>query len=161
TLALEADARAVPDSGRDLDRVALRAPLAAGAAALRARLLDHRPVSATARARLREREQPLALRHDAAAVALRTDHRRRSRLRARAAALAARGRHLDGNLRLEPAKRILERHVDRHLDVRAALRLAALRSRAAAVEQPTEDVPEIAEVVDREVPSAAEVVIAG
>ena len=53
--------------GRDLDRVALRAPLAAGAAAVRARILDHGAVAAAARARLREREEALALGHDAAA----------------------------------------------------------------------------------------------
>ena len=55
-LAAQLDARAVLDSGRDLHGVALRAPLAPGAATLRARLLDHGAVAATARTRLRERE---------------------------------------------------------------------------------------------------------
>src|SRR5207248_9684173 len=65
-LALEADAGAVLRPGRNLDRVALRAPLAARAAARAARLLDHRPVPAAARARLREREEALILRAHAA-----------------------------------------------------------------------------------------------
>src|SRR5829696_352673 len=51
-LALQPDARAVLDAGGDLDRVALRALLATGSVAARARVLDDRPVPAAARARL-------------------------------------------------------------------------------------------------------------
>src|SRR5918911_681678 len=90
-LALQADASAVLDAGRDLDRVALRAALAAGAAATLARILDHGPVAAAARARLRQREEALALGDDASALALGAENGRRARLRTRAAALAARG----------------------------------------------------------------------
>src|SRR5205823_3848837 len=104
-----------------------------------------------------QRKEPLTLGDDAAAVALRTDHRRRSRLRTRAATLTAGGRYLDRNLRLEPAQRVLERHVDGDLDVGTTLRLSALRARAAAVEQAAEEVPEIAEVGERVVATSAEV----
>src|SRR4029077_5478189 len=91
SLAAQADSRAVLDARGDLDRVALGTPLAAGAAAVRARLLDHGAVPTAARARLREGEQALALRDHAAAVALGAEHRRRAGLRARAVALAAGG----------------------------------------------------------------------
>src|SRR4029077_13124133 len=61
-LALEPDFRAVLDARLDLHRVRLDAALAAGAMALRARLLDHGAVAAAARARLGEREETLRLR---------------------------------------------------------------------------------------------------
>src|SRR5437763_1517529 len=54
-LPLEADLRAVLHAGLDLHRVVAKPALAARALALRARLLDHGAVAATARARLRER----------------------------------------------------------------------------------------------------------
>jgi hypothetical protein len=92
-------------------------------------------------------------------VALRTDHRRGPRLRTRAAALAAGGRHFDGNLRLEAAERVLEREVDRDLDVRSALGLPPCAPGLPAVEDPAEQVAEIAEIVDGEI-TAAEVEIA-
>ena len=124
-LALEPDARPVLDAGLDLHRVRLDAPLAAGALALRARLLDHGAVAAAARARLREREQALALGLHAAAVALRADDGRGAGLRAGAAALAARGRHLDRHLRLDAAQRVLEREV--HLAPRRRCRAGLAR----------------------------------
>src|SRR5262249_16308636 len=124
---------------------------------LAARLLDDRSVSATSRTRLRQRKQALALGDDASTLALGTDDRHRPRLRAGSAALAACGRHLDRDLRLEPAQRILEGHVDGHVDVGAALGLTPLRARAAAVEEVPEDVAESPEVVDGEVAAAAEV----
>src|SRR5205814_9721744 len=123
--------------------------------ALLARLLDDRAVSAATGTRLRKRKQPLTLGDDATAVALRTDHGRRTRLGAGAAALAAGRRHLDRDLRLEPTERILERQADRNLDVGAPLRLWPPRtSGLAAVEDPTEPIAEIAQVVDREVAAA-------
>src|SRR5712691_6013618 len=82
-LALEPDPRAVLDPGGNLHGVALRPPLAAGAAAARARLL--------------EREHALALGLDPAAAALRADDRRRPRAGARAGALAAGGVDVDGD----------------------------------------------------------------
>src|SRR5262249_24642574 len=69
-LALELDLGAVLDAGRDAHRVALGAPLTAGAAARPARRLDDRAVAAAARARLLQGEEPLRRRDDAAAVAL-------------------------------------------------------------------------------------------
>src|SRR5207244_1058679 len=155
TFALEADARTVLDARRNLDRVAARAPFAAAALAFAARLLHDRAVAAATRAGLRQREQTLALRDDAAAVALRTDHRRRPGLCPGAAALAACGRHLDGNLGLEPAQRILEGEIDDRLDVRTALGLRPSRPRPSAVDHPAEQTPEISEVVARAVASAA------
>src|SRR5207302_3292370 len=119
TFALQLDARAVLDARRNLHGVALRPALAAGALALRAGLLDHRSVAATARAGLRQREHPLALGDDTAPVAFRTDDRSGSRPRSRAAAFAARRRNVNGDLRLETAQRLLEGDVDRNLDVGA------------------------------------------
>src|SRR5205823_1752564 len=113
-LAAQADLRPVLDAGRDLDRVALRPPLAAGAAAVRARLLDHGAVAAAARARLGEREQALALGDHAAALALGAEARRRAGLRARAVALAAGGLELDRDRRLDPLQRVLEREPHLH-----------------------------------------------
>src|SRR6185295_4183726 len=151
------DPRAVLDAGRDFHRVVLRPPLATRALALLTWLLDDRAVSAAARTRLRQREEPLALRDDAAAMALRTDDRGRSRLGAGAAALTTGRRHLDGNLRLETTQRVLERQPDRDLNVGAALRLWPSPARLATVEDPAEQIAEVAEVVDREVAAAAEV----
>ena len=101
-LALEAEAHPVARAGRDLHRVALRAPLAAAAAAGRARVVDHRAVPAAARARLREREQALALGLHAAPVALGADARRGPRPRAGAVAGAACSRDLHGDAGLDP-----------------------------------------------------------
>src|SRR4051812_37950112 len=145
-LATQADSRAVLDAGRDLHRVALRPPFAAGAAALRARILDHRPVPAAARARLREREQALRLGLDAAALALGAERRRGPGLRAGAAALAARGLELDRDLRLDAVQRVLEREVDLDLEVAPALAALLLPAAAAAPEEPAEDVAEVAYV---------------
>src|SRR5262249_1397348 len=89
-LALEADARALPHAGGDLPRVRLPPHFRPGAVTVAARLLDHRPVPATARARLGQRKQALALRDNTAAVAHGTDHRGRAGLRTGAAANAAR-----------------------------------------------------------------------
>src|SRR4029078_12716297 len=90
-LALELDPRAVLDARGDLHLEPARAPLAAGAGAVLARLLDHGAVAAAARARLLEREQALVLGADAAAVALGADARLRAGLRARAVANVAGG----------------------------------------------------------------------
>src|SRR5581483_10049227 len=128
-LALEADLRPVLDAGLDLDRVRAQPALAAGAVALRARLLDHGAVAAAARAGGREREQALALGLDAASVALGADDGSRSRLRAGAAALGARDGQLDRHLRLGALERVLEGEAHLRLHVRAAYRL---RSRAPA-----------------------------
>src|SRR5207302_10422325 len=86
-LAAQLDPRAVLDAGRDADLEAPRPPLAAGAVAVGAGILDDRAVPAAARARLREREQALALGDHAAAAALGTHLRRGAALRSRAAAL--------------------------------------------------------------------------
>src|SRR5262249_61393935 len=80
-LAAQLDSRPVSDAGGNLHLEAARSPLPAGAAAVRARVLDDRPVSAAARARVRERKEALLLGHDSPAVALRADGRRRARLR--------------------------------------------------------------------------------
>src|SRR6476469_9504847 len=160
-LALEPDPRAVLDAGGDLHGVALRPPLATRALALLARLLDDRAVSAAARTRLRQREEPLALRDDATAMALRTDDRGRPRLGAGAAALTTGRRHLDGNLRLETSQGVLERQPDRDLDVGAALRLRPSPAGLPTVEDPAEQIAEVAEVVDREVAAAAEIDVTG
>src|SRR5436190_1824387 len=152
-LAAQADPRAVLDAGRNLDRVALGAPLAAGAAAVRARILDHGAVPAAARAGLGEGEQALALGDDAAAVTLGAQRRRGPGLRARAAAFAARGLELDRDLRLDPVQRVLEREPDLDLDVAAPLAaLLLLRATPAAHvrEEAAEDVAEIAQVADVE-----------
>src|SRR6185436_9192837 len=98
---------------------------------------------------------PLALRDDAAAMALRTDDGGRPRLGAGAAALTTGRRHLDGNLRLETTQRVLERQPDRNLDVGAALRLRPSPTRLPTVEDPAEQIAEVAEVVDGEVAAAA------
>src|SRR5205085_6455033 len=144
------DRRPALDAGRDLDRVALRPPLAAGTVAARARILDHRPVAAAARARLREAEEALALDLHAAAVALRADRRRGAGLRARAAALAASSVDLDRDLGLDAAQRVLEREVDHRLEVGSAHPALGARPRAAAApaaaEEPAEQVAEIADV---------------
>src|SRR5439155_14175363 len=87
------------------------APLATGAFALGARLLDHGAVPVAARTRVRETEEALALDRHAAALALGADDRRGAGLRARAAALTAGDLGLDGGLRLDPAQGILERNV--------------------------------------------------
>ena len=87
-------------------------------------------------------------------MALRTDDRGRSRLGAGAAALTTGRRHLDGNLRLETTQRVLERQPDRNLDVGAALRLRPSPARLPTVEDPAEQIAEVAEVVDREVAAA-------
>ena len=101
-----------------------------GAVTLRARLLDHGAVAATARARLRKREESLPLGDDAAAVALRADDRRRAGLRARTAAIRARDGQLDRDLRLGAAQRVLEREPHLGLDVGAAHRLRRARTAA-------------------------------
>src|SRR5262249_17359504 len=112
-------------------------------------MLDDGAVAAAARARLGERKQPLALGDHAAAVADRADDRRRARLGARAAADAARGRHLDRDLRLQPAQRVLEGEVHGYLEIRSTLRLspASAAASCAAAEEAAEEVAEIAEVV--------------
>src|SRR5262249_57087258 len=74
-LALEAHFRAIPSTGRDLDRIPLRHPLAAATATALARLLDDGAVAAAARARLREGEEPLRVGHDPATAALRARDR--------------------------------------------------------------------------------------
>src|SRR5256886_8360192 len=120
-LALQADAGAVLDAGRDLDRVALRPALAPGAAAAGTRVLDHGPVAMTARAGLRQGEESLALRHHTTAVASGADLGRRAGLRARAVALRACRLQRDRDLRLDTLERVLEGEIDLHLDVAAAL----------------------------------------
>src|SRR4029077_17598979 len=94
-LPLEPDLRAVLDARLDLHCERAPPPLAAGAVALGARLLDHGAVPAAARARLRQSEQALRLGDHAASVALGADDGRRPRLRTCAAALRARDRQLD------------------------------------------------------------------
>jgi hypothetical protein len=119
-------------------------PLAAGAAALVARRLDHSAVAAAPRARLREREQPLALRPDAPTLALRTDRRRGAGPGTRAAALAARRLELDRDARLDALERVLERQVDGDLGIVAALPARRLLLAAAApVEDPAEEVGQV------------------
>src|SRR5262249_13446132 len=116
-LALEPNTSPVLDPRRDLHRVALRPPLAAGAVTAVARLLDHGAVAAAARARLREREESLRLGLHAAAVALRADDGHGARLRAGAAALTAGAVDLDGDLGLNSLERVVERDVDERLEV--------------------------------------------
>src|SRR5207342_3462114 len=144
-LALEPDLRPVLDPGRDLHLVPLRAPLASGPVAARARLLDHGAAAVAARARVREAEEPLALGDHAAAATLRADDRRGARLRAGAAALAARRVELDRDLRLDALERVLEREGDARLDVGAA---AGRLTRAAAehVTEASEQIGDVAEV---------------
>src|SRR5438552_3517191 len=77
-LAAQLDSRAVLHARRNLDPEPARAALAARPPAVRARVLDDRPVAAAARARLREREQPLRPGDDAASGALRADRRHRA-----------------------------------------------------------------------------------
>src|SRR5256886_13339478 len=150
TLALQADAGAVLDAGRDLDRVALRPALAPGAAAAGTRVLDHGPVAMTARAGLRQDEESLALRHHTTAVAFGADLRRRAGLRARAVALRARRLQRDRDLRLDTLERVLEGEIDLHLDVAAALGAGSSAARPAA-EDAAEEIAEVAEVADVEV----------
>src|SRR5205085_8457913 len=120
-------------------------PLSPGAAAGRARILDHRAVSAAARAGLREREKALALGDHAAAAALRADLRRRPGLCARPVARVACELERDRNLHLGAVQRVLEREVDLHLDVVAALRgrRSGAAAEAAAAEHPAEQVAEV------------------
>src|SRR5436190_10830226 len=152
-LALEADARAVLDAGRDLDRVTLRPLLAAGAVAARAGVLDHGAVSAASRARLRKREEALAFRDDAAALAFRADRRRGAGLGAGAVALRARRLQRDRDLRLHALERVLEREVDDGFEVVAAARLGPLGAArtAASAEDAAEQVAEIPEIPQVEV----------
>src|SRR5439155_337376 len=133
-LALQADAGAVLDAGRDLDRVALRPALAPGAAAAGTRVLDHGPVAMTAWAGLRQGEEPLALCHHTAAVAFGADLRRRAGLRTRAVALRARRLQRDRDLRLDALEGVLEGEIDLHLDVAAALGSGGSAARPAAAE---------------------------
>ena len=132
--------------GLDLHLVALRRALAAGAVAGRARVLDHGAVAAAARARLREREEALALGDDAAAVALRADPRRRPGLGARAAAGVAGGLGLDRHADSRAVESVLEGEPHLDLEVGAALghRPRVRAAAAAAVEDPAEEVAEIA-----------------
>ena len=143
-LALELDARAVLRACRDLDREALRAPLAARAVTRRARRLDDRAHAAALRARLLQREQALRGRDDARPTALRAGDRRRSGRRPCAVTGVTGELELHGHGRLHAPQRVLEREAHLHLDVvppLSALRLLLLR--AAAVEQPAEDVAEV------------------
>src|SRR2546426_7884850 len=153
-LAAQPDPRPVLHARRNLDGVALRPPFAAGAAAARARVLDHGAVAAAARTRLREPEQALALGDDPAAVALGADLRRRARLRPGAAALSAGELERDGDRRLHALERVLERKADLDLDVVAALRARLARpacsAAEAAAEEIAEETGEIAEVAEVE-----------
>src|SRR5262249_20913130 len=154
------DLRAVLDARLDLHGERAPPPLAAGAVALRARLLDHGAVAAAAWARLREREQALRLGDHATAVALGTDDRSRAGLGAGAPALRARDGQLDRPLRPGSAQRVLEREPHLGLDVGAAHRLrtrapTTAPGRAAEVaEDAAEDVPEIAEIPEVDVDAA-------
>src|SRR5712692_2081079 len=152
-LAAQPDPRPVLHARRNLDGVALRPPLAAGTAAARARVFDHRAVAAAARARLREPEQALALGDDAAAVALGADLRRRARLRPGAAALSAGELERDGDSRLHALERVLERQADLDLDVVASLRARLARPAGPAAEAAAEEIAEEA----REVAQVAEI----
>ena len=107
-LAGDPDPAAVVDAGRDPHPVALALHRQPGAAAGRARVLDHLAGAAALRARLADREEALALGVDPAPVAARAGDRHRPRLRAGAAAgLAGRLlRHRDRDL--GPVHRLLE-----------------------------------------------------
>src|SRR5205823_7897955 len=143
-LALELDAGAVLDPGRDLHGVALRPPLAPRPVAGRARRLDDRAHAAAPRTGLLQREQSLRGRDDPCAVALRARLRRGAGRGAGAVTGVTRELELHRHGRLHAPQRILERHAHLHLDVVAALAALRLRLRAAAaVEQPAEDVAEI------------------
>src|SRR5262249_54254667 len=145
-LALQADPSAVLRARGDLDRVALRPPLAACTAAGWARVLDDRPVPAAAGARLREREEALALGNDATAAADRADRGRGARLGARAAAGVARNLERDRDLRLHALQRVPEREVDLDLDVVPSLRWRGPCAGHTAAEEAAEQVAEVAEV---------------
>src|SRR6185369_3720660 len=144
--AFEADLRAVLDPGRNLHGVALRAPFTPGAVAVPARPLDDRSVAVAARARAGEGEEALVLGDDAAAAALGTDLRGGSGLGSRAVADGARNLEVDGDLRLETLERVLERDVDRHLDVAASLTAPALRGAARCARVPEDAPEEVAQV---------------
>src|SRR5207248_448233 len=105
--ALELDAGAVLDARRDLDAVALRAPLPAGAVAGRTRRLDDRAGPAAAWARLLQREQSLRRGDDTAAATLRARDRSRPRRRAGPMARVARELELHRHRGLDAAQRVL------------------------------------------------------
>ena len=149
-LALEPDARAVLDAGRDLDRVALRAPLAARAVAVVARILDHGALAAgSAGTAARARTGPGSRRgrlgrctpgRSLGAVpgfAPEPPHSRQAVL------------DLDRDPRLDPAQRVLEGQPHLRLEVGAAPPgglAPAARANAAAAEEVAEDAAEVAEV---------------
>src|SRR5262249_42471764 len=85
-LAGETDARAVLDSGRDIDRERALARHAAGAGAIRTRIVDHLAAALTGHAGALEREEALLMTHLAGAAAGRTGLRLRAGLRAGAGA---------------------------------------------------------------------------
>src|SRR5262249_633245 len=154
-LPLEPDLRAVLDARLDLHGERAPPPLAAGAVALRARLLDHGAVASTARARLRQGKQTLRLGDDTATIALRADDRSRAGLCAGAAALRAGDGQLYRDLRLGAVQGVLERETHLGLDVRAAHRLRARAASAAAVaEDVPEDVAEVPEIAEVDVDAA-------
>src|SRR6185312_12113119 len=123
-LSLQLDPRAVLHAGGDPNRVALRPPLTASAAAGRARRLDDSAVAATVRARLLQREEPLRAGDDTGAFALRAALGRGPGRGAGAVARVAGELERDGDGRLQALQRVLER--DPHLDVDVGASLPAL-----------------------------------
>src|SRR5262249_1515989 len=141
---LQLDLGAVAYARRDLDAIALRPPLPAGAVTRRARRLDDRAHPAAVRARLLQRKESLRGRDHPGAVALRAALRCGSRCGARAVTGVAGKLERDRHRRLQALERVLERDTNLDLDVRAALpALRLLAASAAAPEETAEDVAEI------------------
>src|SRR5947207_5161835 len=94
----EADARAVLDAGRHIDRERALARDAAGARAVRARIVDHLTAALTGDAGAFEREEALRVAHLAGAAAGRTRLRLGAGLRAAARTGFARHRSRNAHL---------------------------------------------------------------
>src|SRR5258706_10996258 len=118
----DAEAHALLDArgDRDLDLALLGD--AAGAAAVRARVLDERPLSAAARAGGRHGEEALVAVDLAAAAAGRARRRARAGLRAGPAAGRAGLLALQGDRALDALVDLLERELERDLEIASGLR---------------------------------------
>src|SRR5215211_6416665 len=143
----EPDTGAVLDAGRDLDLEAPRPPAAPGPAARRARRLHDTPRAVTDGTGLAHLEQPLVDRDGARPAASRTDRRARARRGAASVTGLARRRAGDPDRHRGTGHRVVER--DRHgrLQIGPASGTGAAAAPATR-EQPPEQVPEIAEVLE-------------
>src|SRR5215467_3409540 len=141
-LAREADACAVLDARRNVDRERALARDAARARAVRARTVDHLAAALAAGAGALEGEEALRMPDAAGAAAVRTGLRLGAGLGAGAGAGLARHRGRDAHLRGLAGKRLFERDLHVVAQIGAALGAIAAAAPAGHAEDALEDVGE-------------------